>query len=100
MKPQSAAFLEKSRQFLAKAQELLDSHRRTGSILVRKGRKAIVGKNSIDLAVIRQVNGIWFLTVDKFSGCIVVKPAYNRSPAVSRLMQASFKVVSIKELPS
>ena len=26
MKPQSAAFLEKSRQFLAKAQELLDSH--------------------------------------------------------------------------
>jgi uncharacterized protein (UPF0332 family) len=27
VKPQSAAFLEKSRQFLAKAQELLDSHR-------------------------------------------------------------------------
>ena len=26
MKPQSAAFLEKSRQFLAKAQELLDAH--------------------------------------------------------------------------
>jgi uncharacterized protein (UPF0332 family) len=27
VKPQSAAFLEKSRQFLAKAQELLDAHR-------------------------------------------------------------------------
>lgn len=27
MKPQSSAFLEKSRQFLAKAQELLDAHR-------------------------------------------------------------------------
>jgi len=26
VKPQSAAFLEKSRQFLAKAQELLDAH--------------------------------------------------------------------------
>jgi len=27
VKPQSAAFLEKSRQFLAKAQDLLDAHR-------------------------------------------------------------------------
>jgi uncharacterized protein (UPF0332 family) len=27
VKPQSSAFLEKSRQFLAKAQELLDAHR-------------------------------------------------------------------------
>lgn len=27
MKPQSSAFLEKSRQFLAKDQELLDAHR-------------------------------------------------------------------------
>ena len=27
MKPQSAEFLEKSRQFLAKAQDLLDAHR-------------------------------------------------------------------------
>jgi uncharacterized protein (UPF0332 family) len=27
VKPESAAFLEKARQFLAKAQELLDAHR-------------------------------------------------------------------------